>query len=201
MNDTQRLNPGRHRLTRDEVRTNQRKRIFAALETAMAEKGYVDTSVADVIKGAGVSRQTFYQLFRSKEDCFLASFARRQGTLIDLLLSTPESDGPMKRFETLLSSYLAAMVANPAVSRLYLVGVYAAGPEAVAARLELQQQFVEGVVMVFDARTDQDRFTCQALVATISTLVTNALLDDDPRIVLDLHQPLVDVARKMMAPR
>jgi hypothetical protein len=30
-------------------------------------------------------------------------------------------------------------------------------------------------------------------------LVTNALLDDDPQAVLNLHQPLVHVASQMMA--
>ncbi|BDX30605.1 hypothetical protein TUM20985_11520 [Mycobacterium antarcticum] len=198
MTDTRRLSPGRHQLSRDEVRTNQRERIFAALETVMSVKGYPDTSVADVIKGAGVSRQTFYQMFRSKQDCFVAGFAERQGAVIELIMATPESDDPMTRFESLLSNYLAAMAANPALSRLYLIGVYAAGREAIAVRLGLQQQFVDGVAMVFGARTDLHRFSCQALVAAISTLVTNALLDDDPQTVLDLTKPLVEVARKIM---
>ena len=34
-----------------------------ALADVVGEKGYVPTSVADVIKRAGVSRQTFYEQF------------------------------------------------------------------------------------------------------------------------------------------
>ncbi|MBJ7340704.1 TetR/AcrR family transcriptional regulator [Mycolicibacterium sp.] len=199
MDTSKRLSPGRHQLSRDEVRDNQRERILAALETVMSAKGYGDTSVADVIKSAGVSRQTFYELFCSKQDCFLASYATRQASVIALILSTAESDPPMSRFDALLKTYLAVMAANPARSRLFLIGVYAAGPEGVAARLALQQEFVDGVADVFGARSEQARFDAQVLVAAISTLVTNALLDDDPQAVLNLYEPLTRVARQVMS--
>ena len=39
-----------------------------------AERGYADCRIADVIAYAGVSRKTFYELFRDKEDCFLAAY-------------------------------------------------------------------------------------------------------------------------------
>lgn len=199
MNVSKQLRPGRHQLSRDEVKTHQRERIFLALESEMSAKGYADTSVADIIKSAGVSRQTFYELFCSKPDCFLASYRRRQEAVLASIVQAPATDSPMERFATLLRTYLAVMASNPAMSRLYLIGVYTAGPEAVVKRLEMQQQFVDGVAAVFDAHTEQQRFVCQTLVAAISTLVTNALLDDDPQAVRNLHQPLIHVARRLMA--
>ena len=166
----------------------------------MAEQGYAETSVADIIKSAGVSRQTFYELFPSKQECFLAGYSNRQGSLIAAMLHIPVSKSPMDTFATLLGAYLTAMASNPALARLYLLGVYTAGTKAVAKRLDLQQQFVMGVAKMFGAHSAQDRFSCQALVAAISTLVTNALLQDDSQAVLDLHQPLVEIAQRMMAP-
>jgi TetR/AcrR family transcriptional regulator len=165
----------------------------------MPAKGYTDTSVADIIKGAGVSRQTFYQLFESKQDCFLAGWKRRQGAVIKAVVEVPSATSPMERFDNLLQAYLTVMARDPALSGLYLIGVYAAGREAVAKRLEMQRQFVDVVAGVLDARSEQDRFACQALVSAISTLVTNALLEDDSQAVLDLHEPLVVVARQLMA--
>jgi TetR/AcrR family transcriptional regulator len=198
MSTSKRLRPGRHQLSRDEVQTHQRERIFVALEAVMSAKGYTATSVADIIQSAGVSRQTFYQLFGSKQDCFLSGYGRRQGAVIKAIFETPETSPPMERFELLLRTYLTVMARDPALSRLYLIGVYEAGPEAMAKRLEMQQQFVDAVATVFDARLETDRFVCQAVVAAISTLVTNALLDDDPKAVLDLHQPLRGLAGKLM---
>jgi AcrR family transcriptional regulator len=198
MNISRKLRPGRNRLSREEVASNQRDRIFGALETVMSEKGYLETSVADVIKAAGVSRQTFYELFTSKQDCFLGSFARRQGVLIQWLVGGSPAGTPMDRFSALLLNYLTVMSADPGLSRLYLIGVYAAGPEAIAQRLEMQRQFVDGLVDVLNADTEQGRFTCQALVATITTLVTNALLSDDPQAVLDLHEPLTRMTERLL---
>ena len=54
---------------------------------AMMEKGYVDTTVADVIKRAGVSRETFYQQFSSKADCFMTAF----DAAADLLIACVEA--------------------------------------------------------------------------------------------------------------
>src|SRR5215510_7200104 len=65
---------GRHRLSRAEVVASQRQRMLLAIAAAMADKGYAGTSVADVIARAGVSRETFYQQFSSKLDCFMSAF-------------------------------------------------------------------------------------------------------------------------------
>jgi TetR/AcrR family transcriptional regulator len=195
------LRPGRQRLSRDEVKDHQRTRILGALETAMSANGYHDTSVADIIKAAGVSRQTFYELFSSKQDCFMAGWARRQQTVIEAVADTSASAAPMERFATLLHAYLTVMANNPALSRLYLLGVYAAGADAMVERLTMQRQFVAVVAHVLDARGDEDRFACRALVSAISTLVTNALVDDDPQALLALYEPLLDVARRLLTPR
>ena len=48
----------------------------------VAERGYPDTRVVDVIEVAGVSRKTFYELFTSKEDCFLATYDVLLGNLL-----------------------------------------------------------------------------------------------------------------------
>lgn len=165
----------------------------------MPAKGYLDTSVADLIKAAGVSRQTFYELFESKQDCFLVGYARRQDAVLEAIFETRSTTAPIDRFAGLLRTYLEVMARDPALTRLYLIGVYTAGREAVAKRLELQQQFVRGIAAVFGVSSEQDLFVCQALVATISTLVTNAVLVDDPQAVVDLHGPLVQITRQLFA--
>ncbi|MCV7137168.1 TetR/AcrR family transcriptional regulator [Mycobacterium hodleri] len=196
---SKRLRPGRHQLSRDEVRSHQRERIFTALEAEMSVNGYGDTSVADIVKSAGVSRQTFYELFDSKRACFIASYERRQGAVIDTIFETTPTEAPLIQFASLLKAYLAVMSRQPEISLLYLSGISAAGPEAAAIRVKKQQEFVQGVAAVFDARTDRDLFACRTLVAAISALVINALVDEDPGAALqNLHGPLVDVAARLL---
>src|SRR5204862_880215 len=65
---------GPHSLSREEVELSQRARLLQAATEAVAELGYVKTTVADILARAGVSRATFYQLFSDKEHCFNAAY-------------------------------------------------------------------------------------------------------------------------------
>ncbi len=64
---------GRHGLPREVVDQSQRQRLLAAVVRVTAAKGYQASSVADILKEAGVGRETFYKHFSDKEDCFLAA--------------------------------------------------------------------------------------------------------------------------------
>lgn len=60
---------------------SQRHRINQAMIEVVSERGYPETRVVDVIGVAGVLRKTFYELFESKEDCFLAAYDLLVGNL------------------------------------------------------------------------------------------------------------------------
>ena len=49
------------------------------------ERGYVESSVAEVAKRAGVSTASFYRQFKDKRECMLASFEELFGRLIEAL--------------------------------------------------------------------------------------------------------------------
>ena len=77
-----RLPRGRHGLPREAVTESQRNRIHQAMIEVVSARGYPETRVVDVIGVAGVSRKTFYELFESKEDCFLAAYDVLLGNLL-----------------------------------------------------------------------------------------------------------------------
>src|SRR5262245_42245728 len=67
-----RLRPGPG-TPRAEVIENQRSRFYGAMVASVAERGYVATSVNDLVEISGVSSRTFYDLFEDKQACFLAT--------------------------------------------------------------------------------------------------------------------------------
>jgi len=67
---------GLNSLPRDIVLLSQRSRLIEAIAHFVSTKGYPNTSVADIISRAGVSRTTFYQQFKDKEDCYLSCYER-----------------------------------------------------------------------------------------------------------------------------
>lgn len=193
---SERLAAGRHHLSRAEVAANQKQRLYKALATVMTANGYSNTTVDDVIKEAKVSRATFYEHFDSKQDLFMSGYGRMQRHVIDAIRSVPVEGTPMERFAVMLDRYLGFIALDPATARLYLLEVYAAGPEAMRTRVGLQQEFVGGVAQIFDARDDSTQFACQALVAAVSTLVTNALTRGDD--VTALREPILEYTARVM---
>ena len=191
---------GRHGLTRQQVETDQRLRIFLGLAEAMGERGYVGTPVAEIIKRAGVSRETFYQLYTDKLDAFLAAFDLVGEVLrVRLEQATAGPGTPMARFERAIGAYLDSLAAEPAYARLFLVEVHAAGPEAMARRTEIQQRIVDALADLLGARSDAGRLTCQVLVAAVSAMVTGPLVAGDVEALRALGPRILDHVRRLDA--
>lgn len=190
---------GRHRLTREEVLSSQRGRMLAAMGTSVGEKGFAKTSVSDVIKGAGVSRETFYEHFSDKEDCFLAAIdtgvKAMLTTLGDALAAEPDAP-PLERLDRTLRAYLDAMASEPHFSRAFLIEVYAAGDRAIERRNATQRTFVEAMAQTLGATRAADRFACEALVAAISQLVTARVAEGKAGELRTLRRPLVELVRR-----
>ncbi|QLY31116.1 TetR/AcrR family transcriptional regulator [Nocardia huaxiensis] len=191
---------GRHGLPRETVVAAQRDRILLAMAEAMAEKGYVGTPVAAVIKRAGVSRETFYEQFRSKEDCFEAAFERAVELMLAGILTVTgaEFDGEtqVERIERVLGAYLDALASEPAYARVFLVEVYAVGPEAITRRTQLQETFVAMVADILGADTEEQRFACQTLVAAVGAMVTARIAANDTEGLRGLREPLLGLVRR-----
>jgi AcrR family transcriptional regulator len=135
---------GPHRLPRDVVEHSQRSRLELALVDVVAGKGYVATTVADIIAVAGVSRTTFYQQFKDKEDCFLHAYRRGADAQFRKVVEAVESaTDPLERLRRNLRAYLAALVDYPACARAFLLEVVAAGPRALAIKDEIEQRYVD----------------------------------------------------------
>ena len=82
-----------HASVREELRASQRGRLICAVADCVAAKGYAETTVADVIALAGVSRKTFYEHFTDKEACFLASYDHGADAIHRAMLEAAEGPG------------------------------------------------------------------------------------------------------------
>jgi len=193
------LPKGRHSLTREQVATAQRLRLAMALADAMAQHGYVGTPVAAILERAGVSRETFYQLYRSKLACFLDALDFVGEVLVAELTTALEGPGdPLQRAGRAVERYLDVIAEHPALARLYLVEVHAAGPEAIRRRARLQDRVVDALADLLGARTARRRFACRAFVAAVSSLVTVPVATGDTTALRALRGPLLDHLRSLL---
>lgn len=130
---TRQLRPGPGNSPRA-VERNQRERLYGATVATVAEHGYESTRVADILAVAGVSRNAFYRYFDNKLECFLATLDALAGLAAGPLAGLYGDDHHRTREDRLRAVFegLAQMaIDQPAGARVWLIEVYAAGPEAV----------------------------------------------------------------------
>jgi AcrR family transcriptional regulator len=124
--------PGRHQLPREFIAQHQRARIIAALAEETVDKGYRAVTVADIVRRAGIARNTFYENFSSKEDCFLAAteFAVKEA-LRRVVAAASKVDSWPSRVNAGLAAFLNYVASEPALARTCIVEALSAGPAAV----------------------------------------------------------------------
>jgi AcrR family transcriptional regulator len=106
--------------------------------------GYPEMSVEDVIVTAGVSRRTFYEHFKNKEDAFLAAY---DVVVAQLLVAVQEAyekeEGFAARVRAGLAAFLEFLAREPAFARMCIVEALAAGPDAIARRNNAMAAFAD----------------------------------------------------------
>ena len=198
---------GRHGLTREQVRTSQRARLLLGMAESVAEHGYIKATIADVLKRASVSRETFYQHFSDKEQCFLAVLDESARLLAHMLpITEGEPAEPMlDRFERLLTTYFGALADQAPFARVFFVESYAAGVPAQRKRVEVQERFVELMVATFErspewATLPDPQFACRVLVGGISSIVSACLIAGEPERLRSFTPQLVDLMQRLLGP-
>jgi AcrR family transcriptional regulator len=177
---SERLPRGRHGLPREAVTASQRKRIHQAMIEVVSGRGYAETRVVDVIGIAGVSRKTFYELFDSKEDCFLAAYDVLLGNLlgdaVDGFESRPGAPWA-ERVAAGLGALLEHLAEHPDEARFAIVEVLAAGPKALARRDAALRQFT-GFLEVGRAETSVELpgITALSLAGGVNELLYSEIL-------------------------
>jgi AcrR family transcriptional regulator len=126
---------GRHTLGPEEVSARQRERLVRAMGQSVSERGYVETTIADVVRVARTSRTVFYRHFADKETCFLATYEEMTRTRIGSSLeAAARVDSWREKLHDGIGAYFVWMAEHPEVAVTTVVEVHRAGRQALAAR-------------------------------------------------------------------
>jgi AcrR family transcriptional regulator len=125
------LPAGRAELAEPLVEHSQRERILVAIARGCAEKGYNATTIGDICEAAGVSRATFYELFRDKEDCFHAAMEVSLADAMGSILSVYSPDKPWATMvRDAAAAFLDLLAGRPTFARMALVEAPSSGERA-----------------------------------------------------------------------
>lgn len=172
---------GMRKLPSDLIRAIQRERLIIAMLNAVAELGYLETNVQDVIDRAGVSRPTFYEHFSNKEDCFLAAFDTGAERLRRKVESAVGEGGDIwrDRVRRGLEALLRFASGEPDTARTMVVEARAASAAAVRRRVELLDEFArcldEEARQLLPSVGTQSPLTASGIVGGVESLLYSRL--------------------------
>jgi AcrR family transcriptional regulator len=111
------------------------QRIIRAFAAVVSEKGFPATTVGDIAAAASISQTTFYQYFANKTDLLAAALESSGAQLIAASLpSARRAPDPLTAVRVGLEAGCGFLAAEPDFAKLRHVGVYSAGPTAIAIR-------------------------------------------------------------------
>jgi len=193
-----RLPRGTHGLDRSLVAASQRARLLEAVGRVVAEKGYAAATIEDVVRDAGVSKKTFYEHFSDKLDCFLAAYEAASDELLAHVRAAQEgADGEwLVRTRAGIHAYLRWLAAEPALARVFLIEIAAAGPAALELRERMRDRYADRMRELQSPNTVPDEIF-HAVVAGADDLVVRRLREGGD--LLELEPALVHLQVSLLS--
>jgi AcrR family transcriptional regulator len=126
--------PGPEPVSRAASAEDQRRRILEATADLVADQGYAETTIEQIVRQARVGYATFYKHYADKEEAFLALLdAAIERTAYEVEEAFDREDGPWPdKVGAGLGALFKAASEHPNVARAFLLEASTAGPEAAA---------------------------------------------------------------------
>jgi AcrR family transcriptional regulator len=190
------LRPGPD-VSAEAIELNQRERLFGATVAVIANEGYTESSVADLIAVAGVSRTTFYKYFPDKKACFLATLEVLVAGVVAVTASRLRGEDSWgQRAERGMRGFIELLVVQPDAARICVVESYAAGSEAVALVDGAVARFTEMMAGVFEelpAQQGMPGVIVEAMIGSIRKILHTRLHRRDEGELLEMVPKLVEL--------
>jgi AcrR family transcriptional regulator len=180
-----------------------RHRLLEGMANAVARKGYAETTIADIVAGAAVSRRTFYEHFATKADCLAALY---EAASLNALKVLREAIDPAHDWETqvgqAMTAYFGCLAQNPVLMRTLFIEILGLGAPGLAARRRVNQQIAGFMLDVVNAERNGCRRAVPltsdmavAVVGGINELVLQLIEQDRVAALPDLAEPAVRLVR------
>lgn len=170
---------------RDVGAGDYRERLVAAMAASIEEKGYRNTSVADVVRLARTSRRTFYEHFEDRDACFLALFEATTGEMMQAVAGAVQFDADWEtQIDAAVGAYLDGVAAHPALFESFTHELPSLGGAGVERSRAVSERFVDLLLGFAEAERRErpdilarplERETAVIIVGGLRELIIGAL--------------------------
>lgn len=176
-------------LDADQRRAQRRAQLLDAALELFADNGYLNTSIEQLCQAAYVGTKSFYEIFDSREACYIALLQqvteRISTRMVDALETTPDD-------EAVAVPMLVGVLAHALVDDPRLAKVTFGESAAISPAVERQRRanrrwaaaFIESVWRRYGVTDDRGIDLHRVAIGTIGgmfDLIADWLLDSDPR--------------------
>jgi AcrR family transcriptional regulator len=164
-------------ITQAPPHSGHRGRLIAAMAESIGEKGYRETTVADVVRIAHTSRRTFYEHFADRETCFLALFDATNDATMESIASAVSPEEPLgEQVDRALEAYIDSVTAHPELYRSFVRELPGLGPAGAERQLAVIERFAELLVdLVESGRREQPELAARPLTLDTAIMIVGGL--------------------------
>ena len=184
-----------------------RDRLLDGLAASIGERGYRDSTVADIVRRARTSKRTFYQQFASKEECLVELLRRNNEDLIANIQAAVDPEAEWQhQIRQAADAYVDHIESRPAVTLSWIREAPALG----AVARPLHRLAMEALTNMLVDLTDSPGFR-RAQLAPISRPLAlillgglrelTALFVEDGRDVHGIVEPAIAASTAILGPR
>ncbi len=181
-----------------------RLRLLDGLTAAINDKGYRETTVADIVRHARTSKRTFYDQFAGKEECFLQLLRENNTALAARIRSAVDDEAPWReQIGQAVGAYLDHIESAPALTLSWIRDLPALG----AAARPLQRAVLRDLTDLLIALSGNPGFRRAGLPQLTQPLAIillgglrelTALIVEDERDIREIYAPAVAASEAIL---
>jgi AcrR family transcriptional regulator len=179
-----------------------RRRLLEGMARAVADKGYADTTITDIVREAAVSRRTFYEHFTTKSDCLIALYDAASHQALRVLADAIDPELSWQgQLEGAMRAYLGCLASSPVLLRTLFIDILALGGPGLAIRRAMSQEIADFILQVAarpsstPASAPFTKALAMAVVGGIHELVLEAIEQERPDSLEALVVPASELVR------
>lgn len=128
-----------------------RQRLLDGMAAGIRERGYRESTIADIVRQARTSRRTFYEHFPSKEACYIALLRESNAEMIRQITDAVDPHAPWQtQVRQAIEAWISSANSEPEITLSWIREIPSLGEEA----RKLQRDFLEAFIVMIETLTD-----------------------------------------------
>lgn len=149
-------------------------RLLEGMARAVAVRGYADTTIADIVREASVSRRSFYEHFATKAECLIALYEAASQQALQVLSDEVDPAQPWQtQVERTVTCYLEFLSQDLVLLRTLFVEILGLGLPGLAVRRRANEAIAEFVRSSTGAQLSPEM--AMTVVGGINELILQAI--------------------------